>query len=145
MSSSSSSGLYSKFHSTTPPSPALFAAASQIHANTVLSHKNLDVGYVCNLSLEEQASYSDPITIANVNELWVVQQVQPMDLSNPGDVSVISSINATAIGNFAYIALYCNLSEAKECAKENIKLIVAKVQSTANKKGALSVDNCVTV
>ena len=110
-----------------------------------MSHKNLDVGYVCSLSLEEQSSYADPITIANVNELWVVQQIQPMSASNSADCSVISSINATAIGNFAYIALYCNLSEAKECAKENLKLIVAKVQSTANKNGALSVDSCVTV
>lgn len=107
---------YSDFKSNnTPPSNMMVMLASQIHLNKVLAHKNTSMQHVLSLSIQEQAKYADPITIANVDSKWLAKQLH--EYATRQNSSDSSSINATSIGNAAYVILHAKRSSTRQDAQ----------------------------
>lgn len=63
------------------------------------------------LNIEEIANYSDYVTRSSVNEQWIIEQIK---CNNNRKFTKYNLLTTTAIGNIAYISLYCNNEKIKE-------------------------------
>lgn len=112
------------FKTDSPPNGPLFYRACQHHTANVLSKLNLDVSYVANLSIEEQCKYADPVTVANVNQKWLQEQSEQMYKNGISTALV----NATSIGNTAYLALHSTSSKTRESAQKVLESVTSPYQ-----------------
>jgi hypothetical protein len=80
-------------------------------------HLELMFPKVLSLPLDEQAEYSDFVTVVNVNKDWLIEQVISITFSEYN----VKTINTTSIGNMAYIAINCKDGKARESALNNLR------------------------
>lgn len=85
------------------------------------TQKHLDLMFpkILSLSIEEQAQYADFVCVSNINESWFIDMCRDTEL----DEYSIKTINTTAIGNLAYVALNINDEASKVRAILNLQKI----------------------
>lgn len=76
--------------------------------------------------IEEQAQYVDSICFASVNEHWFTESIlEAKQLTS----EEISFLNATSIGNLAYVILNCKNEEVVERCKKQMEVIKEKFKN----------------
>lgn len=80
-----------------------------------IKHLELLFPKILSLSIEEQAEYADYVCVTNLNKDWYIK-VEIESKDEELDLSVIQSLNTTAIGNMAYVALNCKNEQVRKKA-----------------------------
>lgn len=86
----------------------LFELSMQ-HNREVLTRLNCDVYYVASLDIDDQVKYADPVTRKYINN----KKFYNMDSSIESE-SDYANVNATGLGNLAYIILHCKDKDARD-------------------------------
>lgn len=84
-----------------------------------IEHLELIFPNIISMPINEQANYADFITVNNVNEDWLVDNMKKVKLKNEN----MKYITATTVGNLAYISIKCNDKEAVKVANDTIEKI----------------------
>jgi hypothetical protein len=87
-----------------------------------IKHLELLFPKILSLSIEEQAEYADYVCVTNLNKDWFIDgEIESKD--EELDLSVIQSLNTTAIGNMAYVALNCKNEQVREKAFNQLEKV----------------------